>query len=195
MNLKGQSILSKDGEVLYFPGFFDQEESDRLFKSLCENIDWQQDKIKFFGKVYDVPRLTALYGNENLTYTYSGIQMKPHPWTPDLLKIKVRIEEVAMVSFTSVLLNLYRNGQDSNGWHSDNERELGINPVIGSVSFGAARTFKLRHLQDKTIEKVELDHGSFLLMRGETQHKWEHQIPKTSRMLTPRINLTYRVIR
>jgi alkylated DNA repair dioxygenase AlkB len=191
---KGLNVLPKDGEALFFPDFFNPEESDRLFKSLSENIAWQQDQIKFFGKIYEVPRLTALYGDNDLTYTYSGIQMKPHAWTPDLLEIKGRIEEEANVSFTSVLLNLYRDGKDSNGWHSDDEKELGVNPVIGSVSFGASRIFKFRHLKDKTAEKVELTHGSFVLMRGETQHKWEHQIPKTAKVLSPRINLTFRII-
>jgi len=193
---KTGNILPKDGEVLFFPSFFNKADSDRLFKSLLDNIKWQQDKIKFFGKMIDLPRLTAWYGVNDKPYTYSGIPMNPHPWTPDLLEIKSKIELEAKVNFSSVLLNLYRDGKDSVAWHCDDERELGINPVIGSVSFGATRTFKLRHLKDKElVEKVELTHGSYILMKGETQHKWEHEIPKTSKKLTARINLTFRVIK
>lgn len=190
----GNNILPKDGEVLFFPNYFSKADSDRLFKSLIDNILWQQDQIRIFGKMIDLPRLTAWYGEKDLSYTYSGISMKSNLWTPDLLEIKKHIEKEAKVNFTGVLLNLYRDGKDSVAWHSDDEKELGINPVIGSVSFGASRTFKFRHLQDKIVKKIELTHGSFVLMQKETQHKWEHEIPKTSKRLTPRINLTFRVI-
>lgn len=190
----GNNILPKDGEVLFFPNYFSKADSDRLFKSLIDSILWQQDQIRIFGKMIDLPRLTAWYGEKDLSYAYSGISMKSNLWTPDLLEIKKHIEKEAKVNFTGVLLNLYRDGKDSVAWHCDDEKELGINPVIGSVSFGATRTFKFRHLQDKIVEKVELTHGSFVLMQKETQHKWEHEIPKTSKRLTPRINLTFRVI-
>jgi len=189
------NILPYDGEVLYYPNFFTVEESDRFFKALTMNTQWQQDQIRFFGKAVNLPRLTAWYGDADKAYSYSGIPMTPHPWTPDLLEIKRSIETVAKLEFTSVLLNLYRDGRDSVSWHCDDEEELGINPTIGSISFGATRTFKLRHLKDKAVQKVELGHGSLILMRGSTQHNWEHSIPKTSRALTPRINLTFRVIR
>ena len=191
----GDNLLPKDGEVLFYPDFFSKTDSDRLLKSLTENIKWQQDQIRFFGKMIDVPRLTAWYGENDKPYAYSGILMNPHPWNSDLLEIKSKIEEIAKVDFSSVLLNLYRDGKDSVSWHCDNEKELGQNPVIGSVSFGATRTFKLRHLQDKIVEKLELTNGSYVLMKGETQHKWEHEIPKTTRKLSPRINLTFRVIK
>ena len=190
----GKNILPKDGKAIFFPNYFNKEDSNRLFKALQENIQWKQDEITLYGKKMPVPRLSALYGDENLTYTYSGILMKPLPWTPELLEIKNKIEAEAKVVFTTVLLNLYRDGKDSVAWHCDDEAELGINPVIGSVSFGATRTFKFRHLKDKTVEKVELTHGSYVLMKGETQHKWEHEIPKTTKVLSPRINLTFRVI-
>jgi len=194
--IKDKNILPKDGEVFFYPALFNKAESDRLFKSLIANILWQQDQIKFFGKMINLPRLTAWYGENNKPYTYSGIPMNPHPWTPDLLEIKSKIEAIAKVNFSSVLLNRYRDGKDSVAWHCDDEPELGINPVIGSVSFGATRVFKLRHLSDKhLVEKIELTHGSFVLMKGETQHKWEHEIPKTSKPLTERINLTFRVIK
>ena len=123
--------------------------------------------------------------------------MNPHPWTPELLSIKSKIEEKAAVNFTSVLLNLYRNGKDSVGWHRDNEKEFGTNPVIGSVSFGETRVFQIKHKFRKDLKKVDipLTHGSFLLMGGPMQHYWEHQVPKTAKEVLPRINLTFRVIR
>jgi alkylated DNA repair dioxygenase AlkB len=128
-------------------------------------------------------------------YGYSGIMMTPHKWTNKLLEIKAKIETVAKIKFTSALLNFYRNEKDSMGWHRDNEKELGTNPVIGSVSFGATRIFQLRDYKSRSINKsVELTNGSFLLMRGETQHIWEHQLPKTSRLTNKRINITFREI-
>ena len=193
---KPKNLLQKEGEVYFYPNYFKKQESDGLFKELIEKVIWQQDQIKFFGKMIDIPRLTAWYGDNDKPYTYSGIPMQPHPWTPYLLEIKSKIEKEALVNFSSVLLNRYRDGKDGVAWHCDDERELGINPVIGSVSFGATRTFKLRNLSDKSlVEKVELSHGSFILMKGETQHKWEHEIPKTSKPLSERINLTFRVIK
>ena len=149
-----------------------------------------------FGKILNQPRLTAFYGEENKPYAYSGLKLTPNPWTEDLMFIKSRITKTAQINFSSVLLNYYRNGQDSMGWHSDDEKELGQNPVIGSISFGETRLFQLRHLTRKDLKKVDikLSNGSFLLMKGPTQHYWEHQIPKTSKHITPRINLTFRTI-
>lgn len=186
-----------DGDVLFFEHLFDHAESDRLYQKLHMAIQWQQDKIELYGRTIDLPRLTAWYGDPGKSYTYSGISMRPHAWTRNLLRIKRRIEEEAEVEFSSVLLNLYRTGRDSVGWHSDNERELGRNPVIGSVSFGETRMFQMKHLARKKLPRVEipLGHGSFLLMRGTTQHYWEHQVPKTAQTVEPRMNLTFRVIR
>jgi alkylated DNA repair dioxygenase AlkB len=185
-----------DADIEYFPSFFTQSESNRLYKSLLKNIAWQQDTIRFYGKEIPLPRLTAWYGETDKSYTYSGIPMKPLAWTDELLEIKYRIEEIACVEFSSVLLNLYRTGNDSVAWHADDEKELGHNPIIGSVSFGAARTFQFKHIENPNLkEKIELQNGSFLLMRGETQHNWLHQIPKTTKPLQPRINLTFRIIR
>jgi alkylated DNA repair dioxygenase AlkB len=121
--------------------------------------------------------------------------MKPTAWLPELLEIKKKIETVAQVDFTTVLLNLYRNGQDSMGWHSDDEKELGLNPLIVSVSFGATRIFKLQHNNDKSLrQSLELTDGNLLVMQGQTQHFWKHAIPKTSKITEPRINLTFRII-
>lgn len=169
------NLLPYHGEVLFYPNFFSKDESDALFQSLLREINWKHEVIKMFGKEVMQPRLTAWYGDSDKPYSYSCITMQPLAWTETLLQIKQRIENIANKAFTSALLNLYRNGNDSMGWHRDNEKELGINPVIGSVSFGATRTFQLRDYNSKSgIKSIDLTHGSFLLMRGETQHYWEH---------------------
>lgn len=185
-----------DSEIIYYPHFFDKKEADTLFNKLINDITWQQDAITVFGKTHPQPRLTALYGNEGKPYSYSNIKMQPHQWTPLLQKIKNLIENVSDTYFTTVLLNQYRDGKDSNGWHADNEKELGLNPVIASVSFGAERNFQLKHNIEIGLKKsIILEHGSLLLMKGETQHFWKHQIPKTAKPVGHRINLTFRVIK
>lgn len=185
-----------DAEIEYFPNFFDGIRSNELFEKLKNEIPWQQDNITVYGKTHPQPRLTALFGNEGKPYSYSNIVMQPHQWNPLLMFIKNEIEEVCNENFTTVLLNYYRDGKDSNGWHADNEKELGRNPVIASVSFGAERFF---HLQHNTIKeqklKIKLEHGSLLIMKGTTQHFWKHQIPKTAQEIGPRINGTFRIIR
>lgn len=195
--LTSEVLTLPDGEVIVYRNLFDELESNKLFKELLSSIKWRQDKMKIFGKEVDLPRLTAWYGDDDKSYTYSGIPMNPESWTPILLSIKERIEQVAEVEFNSVLVNLYRNGKDSVSWHSDDEPELGTNPIIGSISFGETRRFQLRHKWNKDLDKVEitLSHGSLLLMKGSTQHFWQHQIPKTSKPLKERINLTFRIIK
>jgi len=186
-----------DAEVYYWPHFFTQKQSDIYLQELLSTITWRQDKIKMFGKEILLPRLTGWYGDSGKTYQYSGIQNEPQPWTPALLEIKQAVETTANAGFNSVLLNYYRHGQDSMGWHADDEPELGINPVIASVSFGQERRFDFRHRLDKALSKksVYLKHGSLLLMQGATQHFWQHQVPKTTQAATPRLNLTFRSIR
>lgn len=184
-----------DSSIVYYPEFFNRTESNHYFKTLLERISWQQDDITIFGKTYKQPRLTALYANNKEPYSYSNITMTPHEFTKELLDIKSKVETVINTDFTTCLLNKYRNGQDSNGWHADNEKELGINPIIASISFGAERLFKLKHRQDKSLKKdLILQHGSLLIMKGETQHHWLHQIPKTKKVVGKRINLTFRFI-
>ncbi|WP_162126194.1 alpha-ketoglutarate-dependent dioxygenase AlkB family protein [Flavobacterium phycosphaerae] len=185
-----------DAEIEYYPGFFDYERANELFTKLKTEIPWQQDLITVFGKTHPQPRLTALFGNEGKPYGYSNIVMQPHAWNPLLMFIKNEIEEVCPENFTTVLLNQYRDGKDSNGWHADNEKELGRNPVIASVSFGAERSFHLQHnsMKDQKL-KITLEHGSLLIMKGATQHFWKHQIPKTAKDIGPRINLTFRIIK
>lgn len=184
-----------EATIVYHPCFFDKKEADFIFNQLQSEIPWQQDSIRVYGKTHLQPRLTALFGNEGTPYSYSNIKMQPHPWNSLLQKIRNQIESVADTNFTTVLLNYYRDGKDSNGWHADNEKELGINPVIASLSFGAQRVFQMKHNSDKNLKKnILLEHGSLLLMKGSTQHFWKHQIPKTSKPIGPRINLTFRVI-
>jgi alkylated DNA repair dioxygenase AlkB len=185
-----------DAEIIYYPHFFDKKDADSIFAELTTEIPWQQDSIKVFGKNHPQPRLTALFGNEGKHYSYSNIKMQPHPWSLLLQKIKSHIENATNTNFNTVLLNNYRDGRDSNGWHADNEKELGINPVIASISFGAERTFHLKHNKDKFLKKsIILEHGSLLLMKGTTQHYYKHQIPKTAKPIGPRINLTFRFIK
>ena len=184
-----------DAEIIYYPHFFYVEQSDLLFQELLLKIPWQQDDIKVFGKVHAQPRLTALFGNEGKSYSYSNIKMQPHSWSPLLQNLKLKVEALSTHEFTTVLLNFYRDGKDSNGWHADNEKELGANPVIASLSFGAERYFHLQHNTDKSQKiKILLEHGSLLVMKGTTQHFWKHQIPKTAKPIGSRINLTFRCI-
>jgi alkylated DNA repair dioxygenase AlkB len=185
-----------DATIVYFPDFLSKTEADSFFQELLQNIPWQQDEITVYGKKHLQPRLTALYGNEGKPYSYSNIVMQPHHWTPPLQKIKSLVANVSETNFTSVLLNYYRDGRDSNGWHADNEKELGTNPIIASVSLGAERTFQLKHNTDLSLKKtILLEHGSLLLMKGTTQHFWKHQVPKTTKHVESRINLTFRIIK
>jgi alkylated DNA repair dioxygenase AlkB len=194
-NSKQIKLDMVDADVSYFPDFFSLEESKLLYQNLTEKIKWQQDFIKIYGKTIPLPRLTAWYGETDKNYSYSGILMKPHKWNSDLLLIKEKVETIAKVNFNGLLLNFYRNGVDSMGWHADNEPELGINPVIASVSFGETRLFQFKHQENSNLKsQIALENGSLLLMQGITQHKWLHQIPKTTKILKPRINLTFRVI-
>lgn len=184
-----------DAQVSYVPSFIGFEEANELFNKLINDISWQQDDIVVFGKKFQQPRLTALYGNDGKSYSYSSLTMFPNKWNSLLIYIKEKVEELMNVKFTTVLLNYYRDGNDSNGWHADNEKELGKNPIIASISFGAKRVFQMRHNTNKDQKfKIELEHGSLLIMKGTTQHFWKHQIPKSTKKVGPRINLTFRII-
>ncbi len=184
-----------NGEYIYIPDFFTKTEADAYFELLKTGVRWTQESMYIYGKKVLFPRLTAWYGDNGKSYSFSGITLKPHSWTAQLLKIKNKIEPISGSSFNSVLLNRYRNGNDSISWHADNEKELGTNPVISSVNFGAVRKFQLRHNQTKEKIEIELAHGSLLIMQGELQHFWQHQIPKTAKKTDERINLTFRAIR
>jgi len=191
----GEQLTMPDAEVFFYPGIFSQTESEALFTDLANNVRWSQQSAVFAGKAVPLPRLTAWYGDAGKSYSYSGITVQPKPWTETLMAIKQRVEAVARVPFNSVLLNYYRNEQDSVSWHSDDEPELGTNPVIASVSFGATRKFQFKHKHNNELRsELELTPGSLLLMQGTTQHFWKHQIPKTKQSHGGRINLTFRVI-
>ncbi len=184
-----------DADVQYDGGFYAFEKAEQLYNTLQETTPWRQNKIKIFGKTHDEPRLTQLYGDNQMKYSYSGIQFTALDWSPVLKTVKQEIENATGHNFNICLVNLYRDGADSNGWHADNERELGINPVIASVSLGQERFFHLRHNINKDWRfKFPLKNGSLLLMDGETQHTYKHQIAKTKRQIKPRINLTFRKV-
>jgi alkylated DNA repair dioxygenase AlkB len=189
------NLLPHPGECYYYPGFLSSAEGDQYFTQLAEEINWRQEPITIAGKKVMQPRLTAWYGDLSRNYRYSGITMKAIPWSKNLLEIKKRTEDFSGHFFNGALLNLYRTGMDSMGWHRDNEKELGSRPVIASVSLGAARIFELRRWHDKDLKiSLELAHGSLLLMLGETNHYWEHRIPKTKLTTGIRINITFRII-
>jgi len=184
-----------DTEFIYYPNFFSKEKADLFLETLLKETPWQHDEITIFGKKILQPRLTALYGNEGKSYGYSNIVMQPHPFNTTLTFIKEEIENTINEHFTTVLLNLYRNEKDSNGWHADNEKELGRDPIIASLSLGEERIFQIKHNTNKEAKQsLTLQHGSLLVMKNGSQIHYKHQIPKASKPKNPRINLTFRKI-
>ena len=185
-----------DGDIRFVAGFLTRAESDACFSELLDLVPWEQHIIRIRGREVASPRLSAWYGDPDAHYRYSGLSLEPRPWLPSILALKTRVEMVCAVPFNSVLLNLYRDGSDSMGWHSDDEPELGERPVIASLSLGATRRFRLRHRRRRDLDPVALDleSGSLLIMQGDTQRFWKHQIPKTKRTVGSRINLTFRSI-
>ena len=182
-------------EIEYVKDFFNKTESDILFNLLKKEIEWKQDFIEMYGKSQPLPRLTAWYSDKNKSYTYSGISMTSLPWTKELLKVRRKLEEFSKQKFNSVLLNYYRSGNDSVSWHSDDEEELGEFPIIGSLSFGGLRRFRLRNKQNKKLTHTyDLGNRSLFIMKGATQKLWEHEVPKTKKKVPGRINLTFRYI-
>jgi len=185
-----------NAELLYDPKFLSRDEASSLFKKIHDNTNWRQDKVTVFGKSYDQPRLTALYSQTNRTYSYSGLTMTPEEFPDYLKRIKEKVELLSNHSFNTLLVNLYRDGKDSNGWHADNEKELGTNPIIASISLGEERPFHFKHRTLKNERhKLLLKHGSLLIMQGAMQHYWLHQIAKTKKTIGPRINLTFRTLK
>lgn len=185
-----------DADINYYPHFINYNESNTIYENLLKETFWKQDEITVYGKKHLQPRLTALYGEDQKAYSYSNIKMVPNAWTPLLQNLKSKVENICGVSFNVVLLNYYRNEKDGNGWHADNEKELGKNPTIASLSFGASRVFQLKHNEDKTLKRnLILENGSLLIMKGTTQEFWKHQIPKSLKLTGSRINLTFRIIK
>jgi alkylated DNA repair dioxygenase AlkB len=185
-----------DADVRLWRAAFRTAEADALLAALRSQIDWQQEDILIFGERKRVPRLVAWHGEPGTAYTYSGTAHEPLPWTPELQQVRQRAEELTGYRYNSVLLNLYRDGRDGMGWHADDEPELGREPAIASVSFGASRRFKLRHRRSRSAAStVDLAHGDLLLMAGATQHHYVHAVPKTARPVGERVNLTFRRVR
>ncbi len=180
-------------DIKYFKNFLSIEDATQYFRILKNDLNWQQHSIKIFGKTLPQPRLTALYAETPVAYTYSGLTLQPLPYTSELKEIQQKLTQVTPVSFTHCLANLYRDGHDSMGLHADNEKELGENPVIASLSLGETRKFRLKHIHHKNLKlELNLASGSLLLMKGTTQHFWKHELPKTTQIKGPRINLTFR---
>jgi alkylated DNA repair dioxygenase AlkB len=184
------------GDLTYTPRFLTAAEASALLAGLSATVAWRHERITMFGRSIAVPRETAWYGDA--TYTYSGIVNRPQPWTLELAALRERLEAKTAAPFNSVLLNRYRDGADGMGWHADNEPELGPSPIIASVSLGSDRMFQLRR-NDVPHDRIDivLEHGSLLVVRGETQRMYRHRIPKLSRpdAAGERINLTYRHVR
>ncbi|HEX7374644.1 MAG TPA: alpha-ketoglutarate-dependent dioxygenase AlkB [Steroidobacteraceae bacterium] len=189
------AIPIPDGELHYWPQAFTADEAVEWLARLRESLDWRQEEIVIFGQSRRVPRLVAWHGDPGAGYTYSGTFHEPQPWTPELETIRRRVQHLCSHPFNSVLANLYRDGRDGMGWHADDEPELGRNPAIASVSFGATRRFRLRHRRN-ALEPVTLPlaSGSLLLMSGALQHHWVHALPKTAVPVGERLNLTFRHI-
>ncbi|MGR5194124.1 alpha-ketoglutarate-dependent dioxygenase AlkB family protein [Vibrio rotiferianus] len=182
-----------NGKLYFQQDFLSSVEADLYFNALRSGLPWQQKSIRLFGKSVLQPRLQSWHGDRS--YTYSGLTMPPHPWTPELQKLREQVSCLCESPFNSVLANLYRDGQDSMGWHQDNESELGLNPIIASINLGESRRFLLKHVSNNSVIEVELTHGSVLIMAGEIQHHWKHCVPKTKLKKGERINLTYRMIK
>lgn len=191
----GIGLLSKDGHALYIPSVFDENSCDALFASLLKTVNWKEDQLVMFGKLITTKRKVAWVGDAGCSYTYSGVKKFPEAWTPALLGIKQKVEALAQHTFNSCLLNLYHDGSEGMGWHSDDEKELEQAAPIASVSFGGERKFAFRHKFDRTSVSLTLANGSVLLMQAPTQQYWQHSLTKTKRLVAPRINLTFRAIR
>jgi alkylated DNA repair dioxygenase AlkB len=190
----GQKIALAEGNLLYFPGFLSESEATTYFEDFKTSIGFEQHEVTIFGKTHKTPRLESFHAKENRSYSYSGNKLASKPFTEALNLLCERIEKATNSEFNCVLINLYRDGSDSNGWHADNEKELGPNPEIASLSLGATRRFDLKH--NETPEKIsmELHAGDLLWMDNQIQNFYKHQIAKTIRVLEPRINLTFRLI-
>lgn len=190
-----QTLDLPDADVRLWPQALEPDVADGLFAALRTVIDWQQEEVLIFGRRHRVPRLVAWHGDPGATYAYSGTAHEPAPWSRELLVLRRRVERLTCHRYNSVLLNLYRDGNDGMGWHADDEPELGADPVIASVSLGAARRFRLRHRRRRDcVTLLELGHGSVLLMAGSTQHHYLHAVPKTARAVGERINLSFRQV-
>ena len=192
--MRSQNLLPYDGEASVDENFLSADDASLYFEHFSQSLNWQEEFISLYGKRVKVPRLVCWYGDPGASYRYSGVTHEPLLWTEELLVLRDKIRNLTGHQFNSVLGNLYRDRNDSMGWHADKEKELGENPVIASLSLGEARLFKLQHNKTKEIVNVVLESGSLLWMQGVLQHHWRHRVPKTKKRLGPRINLAFRKI-
>ena len=192
--MNGRELLPTDGSAKMYDWVLGDSDSTLVMQELVTTVPWSSQTITMFGKQHVEPRRTAWFGDDGASYTYSGITMSPLTWTPLLTSLRKICEEHSGTSFNSVLLNLYRDGNDKMGWHADDEPELGVEPIIASLSLGVTRRFRFRHRTTKEIVECELPTGSLVVMSGLTQKCWVHEVPQQKRITTPRINLTFRKI-
>ncbi|MCH9698203.1 MAG: alpha-ketoglutarate-dependent dioxygenase AlkB [Gammaproteobacteria bacterium] len=192
--LQSSISLPCDGKLDYLPEYFSANHADKLLTRLTDILAWKQETLSIMGRQIITPRMVCWYGDDEAVYRYSGVDHIPLPWTEELQDIRKSLRQSHHHHFNSVLGNLYRNGQDSMGWHADKESQLGKNPVIASLSLGATRQFRLKHNKSGQTVNIELEHGSLLIMSGSLQHHWRHCLPKTRRPVQQRINLTFRSI-
>lgn len=189
-----QPLPLTDAEIALDRHWLEPADADRLLQGLHETIAWENHRVRLFGREHASPRLSCWIGDPDTAYRYSGSLFEPRPWPPLLMPLRERLRRELGVGFNSVLANLYRDGRDCMGWHSDAEPELGEAPVIASVSLGAARRFVLKHRLTQERLAIELPHGSLLVMSGDTQRNYRHALPRTAKPVGMRINLTFRVI-
>jgi alkylated DNA repair dioxygenase AlkB len=189
------NLVPFDGELYVINRFYGLQEADQLFVQLQAELAWQEETIFIYGRWVKVPRLMCWYGDNDAWYRYSGVNHQPIPWNPTLQAIREQVERQCQSNFNSVLGNLYRNGADSMGCHADDEKELGANPLIASLSLGDQRIFRLHHKKAKEKLDIALNHGDLLVMTGTLQDHWMHSVPKTRKLKESRINLTFRRIK
>lgn len=195
MTTFSKNLLPYDGEAYLDQHFYRETDANNYFAQLDSEVKWEQKEIKLFGKKIPQPRLMAWHGDKGITYEYSNLKLIAKPWTPTLIQLKNHVEDRLNHKFNAVFLNYYRNGHDYMGWHRDNEKVLGLQPLIVSISLGAKRIFKFRHYTNKeNVHKFELENGSLMIMKSDTQNNWSHSLPKSLRIKQARINLTFRNI-
>ncbi len=188
------NMLPYEGEVIYEGSIFNRKQITSYYQNLLHQIPWQNDEAIIFGKHHITKRKVAWYGDKAYSYTYSGVTKQAHLWTPELLQLKQKVEEISSTTYNSCLLNLYHDGTEGMGWHSDAEKTLLENGTIASITFGAERKFSFKHKVTRQRVDILLENGSLLLMKGTTQKKWLHRLPPTKKVFSPRINLTFRTV-
>ena len=192
--MKNEIVAHNDLKIRIEEDFFNSADSNKLLKKFISKLPWESMIIKMFGKDTKIPRLQCWIGDEGCEYKYSGKQLNRQIWSPDLMMIRKKIYEKLKIDFNSVLANYYRDGKDSMGWHSDDEKELGPDPTIASISFGSERDLVFRNKITKETIAIPQTNGCLILIDGKTQKNWQHSIKKTQKVIGPRINLTFRNI-